>query len=210
MAKILMNDAQLNRVSAAVTAAEKTTTGEIVPVVVRKSDTYPGARWRIAVTFSMLCAFALYWALPHHDPIWYLLVQLPALGLGYGFGAAEQVLRLALAPAVVQSEVHQRALQSFLTTSLHETRERTGILIFVSVLERRVEILADTGIHAKVPPGTWDQVVDRMVLRIREQSLEQALIGAIEECGSILSERFPARAGDNPNELSDLVRIEQD
>ena len=210
MAKIILTEEQLKKVSDAVTQAERMTTGEIVPVIVRHSDPYPGARWRIAVTFSLLCAFAMYWLLPLHDPIWYLAVQLPTLGLGYALGGWGAFLRLVASPASIQTEVHQRAVQAFHASQLSATREHTGILIFVSCMERRVVILADTGIHEKVTQATWDRVVDRMILRIQAQTLTEALIGAVEECGQILGEKFPAREGDNPNELPDFVRVEND
>ena len=79
---------------------------------------------------------------------------------------------------------------------LVETRERTGILIYVSLLEHRVVVLADRGIHSRVEAGTWDAVVERVVVGIRENRAEAGLADGIRLCGEILAERFPIRAGD--------------
>ncbi|MCZ7584684.1 MAG: hypothetical protein M5R36_15850, partial [Deltaproteobacteria bacterium] len=75
----------------------------------------------------------------------------------------------------------------------------------VSLFERRVEVLADEGINAKVEPGTWDEVVRLILDVIRRGSLADGLVAGIERCGDILAAHVPIRAGDT-NELSNTVR----
>ena len=90
-------------------------------------------------------------------------------------------------------------------SGLVETRERTGILIFVSLLEHRVVVLADRGIHARVAEGTWDGVVARIVTGIRAGRAEEGLADGIRACGEILAGRLPGRPDDR-NELPNAPR----
>jgi len=85
-----------------------------------------------------------------------------------------------------------------------ETRERTGILLYVSLLEHRVEVLADRGIHERVEPGTWDGVVARVLDGIRTGRAEAGLVDAITHCGELLAQHFPVQPDDSdelPNRL---------
>jgi Predicted membrane protein len=104
-------------------------------------------------------------------------------------------------------KVRLRAERAFYEEGLHKTKEGTGILIFLSLLERRVEILADQAIDARVPPGTWDTLVRDLVQGIRADRQTAAFCDVIRRCGDLLAIHFPTHGGDNPNELPDeLIR----
>jgi putative membrane protein len=202
----LLTQDQIRSLTDAVSAAERGTSGEIVPVVLHASDRYPGARWRCAIAFSGLCAFTLVLAMPLLHPIWYLWIQVPALAIGYALGSISWVQRKFLATVEMDEETHQRALEAFHLHGLHATRDRTGVLILVSMLERRVQILADSGINAKVAPSAWSGIVDRLTARIRGGELCEGLTHAIAECGELLAREFPSAPGDR-NELPNHPRI---
>jgi putative membrane protein len=87
---------------------------------------------------------------------------------------------------------------------LDRTRGRTGILLFVSIAERYVEILADRGIDEKVPPGTWKEIVAAFTRQVREGKIADGFVGALTACGALLVSRFP-RAADDQNELPDVL-----
>jgi putative membrane protein len=193
---------QMQVLTDAVSAAESKTSGEIVPVVLRRSDRYPGARWRCAIAFAGLCAFALVLSRPMLHPIWYLWVQVPALAIGYALGSIAGLQRVFLSSAEMDEETHQRAIEAFYLHGLNATRDRTGVLILVSLLEHRVRILADTGISSKVQQAVWDGVVGRLTERLRAGELCEGLARAIAECGEILAGEFPPRPDDR-NELPD-------
>jgi putative membrane protein len=91
------------------------------------------------------------------------------------------------------------------TDGLHRTQGRTGILLFVSLLEHRVQVLADQGINDRVPSGTWDEVVQGIVAGIRADRPAEALCRAIEQCGELLTHHCPSGSGRNPNELPDRL-----
>ena len=85
------------------------------------------------------------------------------------------------------------------------TKGRTGILILVSLLERRVHVLADKGINDHVPAGTWDGLVNGIIDGIRTGQATDAICAAIAKCGTLLAEVSPADSGENPNELPDTL-----
>jgi putative membrane protein len=145
---------------------------------------------------------------------WPILSSMAALVVGAGFAAGVAGARLLpglrrvfIGRQTAETEVYQRALQAFFENGLTETRDRTGVLIFVSLLERRVRVIADAGIDKRVPKGTWDQVVNLVLSGVRSDDLAGGLAAAVDRCGDILSEHFPKREFDY-NELPDDVRME--
>src|SRR5690606_24401094 len=95
----------------------------------------------------------------------------------------------------------------FMAKNLQATRERTGVLIYVSLRERMAEILADEGIAAKVDARAWDPAMAALLTGLRRGQAGEGLIAAIGLCAEILAVHFPADAADNPNELSDNLVI---
>ena len=83
---------------------------------------------------------------------------------------------------------------------LHRTRDRTGILIFVSLGERYARIIADDGIAAKVPQAAWQRAVDELTARMSRREIAEGFLGAIAACASVLEQHFPRAEGDR-NEL---------
>lgn len=203
----MLTQDQKDRIVQAVHRAELTTSGEIVPMVIRRSDAYPGARWRVAVAVSLMAAFSLHLARPELDARWYLWCQFPGLALGYWLGSIARLQRFFMLDAVMDEEVHQRALQAFHELGLHSTRDHTGVLIMVSLLEHRVEIVADRGIAAQVGPEFWAETVSRLLGRIRAGDLTEGLCDAVAECGRLLAEKFPRKA-DDADEIPDRVVLE--
>ena len=201
------NQSDLDQISKAVLDAEKQTTGEIVPMIVTQSDDYPGARWRLAITVSLLFGFLIYYCINYSDPVWILWAQIPGLYIGYWLGVFGFILRPFLSDSKIEEEVHQRALQAFFSHNIHLTNERTGILIMVSLLEHRVEILADTGINAKVSKDTWNNILTYMVNKIKSNELTEGICIAVKECGVILTKEFPG-THENPNEIKNKIIIE--
>lgn len=191
-------------VARAVAAAERDTSGEIVPMVVDRSDAYPGVRAAAAALLAFAAAIGVLGA--DVDPwLWLPPVQLAVFALGFAVFGWRAPLRWLIPPAVRAERVDRAAQLAFVSQGVVDTRERTGILIYVSLLEHRVEVLADRGIDAHVPDGTWDGVVERILRGIRERHAEQGLVEAIALCGAVLARSFPPRH-DDENELPDRLR----
>ena len=206
---MLLTQQQQDKISNAVLEAEKKTSGEIVPMLIRQSDDYPGARWRLAIVFALLFGFITYLLINTNlidslDPGWILWSQIPGLYFGYWLGSFSVILRPFLHNTKVDEEIHQRALQAFFSRNLHSTKDRSAILIMVSLLERRVEIIADTGINDKVDENTWDKIIENMIASIKTQSLTDGFCTAIKDCGEVLQKDFPGNHN-NTDELSNKL-----
>ena len=117
-------------------------------------------------------------------------------------------LRIRLVPRRLRyRRAHENALRQFLGRNVHRTTARTGILIFVSLAERYAEVVADSGIAARVPQSEWDQIVTRLIAAAREHRIPGGFVEAVEAAGVLLSVHFPPAVRD-PNELDDhLVEI---
>ena len=114
--------------------------------------------------------------------------------------------RLIVPKSVMRQKVNQRAERHFLESGVYDTKDRTGILIFISYLERRVELLADKGISEKIPQEKWDAIVGHIIDGIKSNQLVKHLSGSIRECGNLLAEQFPIQP-DDENELKDDIHI---
>ena len=191
-------------VTAAVSRAERATSGEIVPIVVAHSDAYADVRLAAAA----LVALALGGLGLELEPAlarWFAPTQICVFAALFWLFGRRPILRALLPNAFATERVHRAASLAFHDAGLVETRERTGILIYVSLLERRVQIVADRGVHGRVADGTWDGVVERVLAGIRAGRAEEGLIDGIRLCGEILAASFPPRADDR-NELPDRPR----
>jgi putative membrane protein len=116
-------------------------------------------------------------------------------------GMSWRPVRYRLVPrSIKHARAHRRALEQFLAQDLHTTDGRTGVLIFVSVAERYAEIIADAGIHARVPERDWQAIVDRLVALIGDGRPGDGFVEAVTAVGSRLAEHFPPGTID-PNQL---------
>ena len=203
----VMDDASRERVHAAVRAAEERTVGEILPVVVERSDRHPGARWVAGLCTALLgCALLAPW-LPWSMPLALVLCQLVLGALGFGLAVAlPDFQRRFVAERRADEMAGEQAVLEFFRNGLHETEARTGVLIFVSLLEHRVLVLGDTGIDAKLQPADWEAARDAVLEGVRAGNLAGGLCEGIRLAGERLAEHFPWRDGDR-NELPDRVIV---
>jgi putative membrane protein len=199
------SDAEKEAIRQAVANAEARSSGEIATMVVPASDRYREAEQLGALLVAGLLAVAGAVML-HHVTIWtYIpmlcLLYFPVLLLFRRFPR----LKLSFVGPRRQAEaVRERALRAFYEKGLYRTREETGILIFISTLERKVWILGGRGINARIPPGSWQALAGELAAGIRSGRAAEALCRVIAGCGSELSRHFPRRADDR-NELPDQI-----
>jgi len=192
------------RIRKAVIAAESKTAGEIVPMLVTSSARYT----EVELLGTIIGLFAgmmaeWFWSDPwgsHFFNLW------PVIGATAGFLVCRvpQIKRLLASKSRIADAVHTLALASFTEHGLHYTRDHTGILILVSLLEHRVEVLADRGINAKVETGTWQEIVKILTDGLKTNQACDAYCKAIERCGEILASHFPRQPDDKdelPNRL---------
>ncbi len=104
--------------------------------------------------------------------------------------------------------IRQLAEKEFVKLKMHNTRDKTGILLFLMLGDRQFYILADSGIDKKVGQKVWDAVRDEIQTHFQSGNFGEGIIWGIERVGKILSEHFPIKAGDT-NELSNKVVLEE-
>lgn len=195
------------RLQARIREAESRTAGELVTVIARESDAYPyiPLLWAALAALAVppvVTALALPWPLST-----VAIIQL-SLFLVLGLGLRWSPLKMRLIPKSVKTRRAARtAREVFLAQGLHHTEGRSGLLIFVSVAEHYVEILADKGIDDKVTQDQWDAVVSDFVGAVKAGRTAEGFEQAVDACGTLLAEHFPAEPGDK-NELPDhLIEI---
>ncbi len=211
--KTILSEQDHARIAEAIRSAEKRTSGEIVCVLARRSDSYfyPAA---FALSLGMLVASLvagyavdrLLWIpVPHWQ---FVLVQIVALAALVALLSAWPSARIRFVPRSVRyRRAHRNAVQQFLARNIHVTENRTGVLIFLSLAERYAEIVADAGINVHVSQDRWDAIVADLVAHAARGDIVAGFEGAIAASGAVLAKSFPPAAGDD-NELNDhLVEI---
>jgi putative membrane protein len=199
----LVDPADRMRLEAAVIDAERATSGEIAIAVVHACHEYRAAAWRGGALAAALAFLALAVAAPGL-PLWaYLAAQAAALAAGHALCRIDTVRRRLVTESFRDARVSERARRAFAEAGLERTRGRTGILVFVALLERRVVVLADEGIHkALAPDEGWDEVARLAADGLRRGRAVDGLAAAAVRAGRILARHVPApprAVGDLPN-----------
>ncbi|RJY08132.1 TPM domain-containing protein [Aurantiacibacter aquimixticola] len=210
-------------VSGAVSQAESTTSGEIVPVIADASDSYTDVAltWAAAVAFTAMSLFAAFpqpfldfwdgafagWG--HEWSTGELASMTIALGL-IAFVSTWALflipaLRFALTPAPLKAQrVRRRAVRHFKVGAEGRTHGRTGVLLYLSMREHRAEIVADEPIAVKVQAEVWGEAMADMLAEIRKGCIAEGIAAGVRDVGVVLSEHFP-RGSEDKNELPDRL-----
>lgn len=208
-----LGESDIEKIEAAIAEAEKKTTGEIVPMIVSRCS-HTGHAPYMMMAFSLASFLSLALFISSMD--WYQIpaivlvaASILALALGYYLGEKVPLIQRFCVPKEDQwHQVDRRAELEFYEAGLEKTDERTGILLFLSIMERRAVVLADKGISTKLPPETWDGIVQKLLGSIRQGRMEEGISLAITRCGEILAEHFPVGA-EGRNELLDHLIIKE-
>lgn len=209
----LFTQPDLDRIATAVKEAEHKTSGEIVPYVVDRSDDYDEAVWRGGFLCAMIALSVFLVARLFTDQwlpstITIILIIFAAAGVGLFLVKFIPALKLFFAGGDdIERRVSQCAKEAFLTEEVFKTRDRTGILIFLSLLEKRVVVMGDAGINAKVAESEWKEIVQRIVDGMRAGKPADGLIDAIHQCGKLLQAHGVEIRTDDKDELSNALRM---
>jgi putative membrane protein len=193
------------RISVAIRAAEERTSGEIVCVLAQTSSEATA----LPVLLAAVVALALPWLLVAWTEMTVqriLLLQITVF-LALLMILCVPRVRVALMPRRARRAVaHRVAMEQFTIRGIARTKDRSGVLIFVSLAERYVRIIADDGISARVPQSEWQAVVDALVVHMRGGRIGDGFITAIDICGSKLAEHFPRNEASR-HELPDRIYL---
>lgn len=209
----LFSAADEEAIRAAVADAEQRSAGEVVPWIVEACDPYPEAGWKAAALGALLgmaCGLVAHliaggWG---GALLWLALPSFAGGAAGLALGRLPALKRRLVDDDVVAYRVRLAAEAAFVRGEVFATRERTGILIFLALLERRVVVLGDAGINARVQPEEWQSIADEIVAGVRRSRPAAALAAGIEACGRLLAERGVPLAEADVDELPDRPRFE--
>ena len=222
--KLNLSDSDFAAIKDAVASAESKTTGEIAVAVAAESGKY--SFWELlwsnglaAVVLAVMIPFSagitsifqkFYW---DSVPAWivpcvFVAAAFAIVVMGFYLCNITAIDRMIIPDSEKTKTVSARAMQHFSESGVYNTKEHSGILIFVSYMEREVRIVADSGISSKISQDLWNLIADELCENLKKGDTVKAFTGAIEKCGDLLAENFPNHE-ENPNELSDgLVIIE--
>ncbi len=224
MADFRFSEEEITRINKAAAHVESVSSGEVLTAVIRESSNYAAAELLFSIIFGFLYFTIM---LLFHGSIenlisnmfwnpqgWYVTAFYGAstmivTGIFYILTNIPGFDRLIVPKAVIARNVHRRALVHFTESGAVNTRDRTGILFFISLRERRVEIIADEGINAKVQPGDWEGILANLLASIKKGKAAEGLELAIADCEEILKQHFPVK-GDDINELPDGIVFLED
>jgi putative membrane protein len=218
-----LSDADRKKVAAAIAAAEAKSSGEIVAVATPISDAYHDValHWALVPLFAVLAwaawrPTALTWWYDFlfggwsPDPTQSELLTLLMFFAALKFTVALLILkwmplRLALTPgATKHRRVRRRAIAIFQAAAAGRTGGKTGVLIYLSMAERRAEIIADEAILKVTDDHTWGEAMHALIADTREGRPGDGIVAAIERVGAVLAEHFP-RSADDKNEIPDRL-----
>ena len=211
LVKKFLSEADREKIRQAVEKAEAKTSGEIVPMVVSCSYHYPMANMIGAITIAFPLSILLtqivgelFWIGSRN--LW-LFIGILTVTFTVFLEIVKRVLwlkRLFISKKEMEEEVREAALTGFYKEELYRTRDETGVLIFISVFERKVWVLADRGINSKVPEGHWEGIVSHIVDGIKKRRQCEAICEAVAKVGDLLKGHFPIKP-DDTDELKNLI-----
>lgn len=198
MAFLTENDKK--RIADTIADIEQNTSGELVTVIAQSADNYLYIPTLMAALLALITPAVIgltghHWAIANS-----YLLQVSVFVLLVILFRLPPLTMWLIPTAVKRQRAHRVAMEQFFAQNLHHTEERNGVLLFVSLAEHYVEIIADKGINDKVSADAWQGIVDQFVSEVKAGNPTDGFIGAAQASGELLKKYFPA-TGENKNEL---------
>jgi putative membrane protein len=196
------------KIEEAVHAVECCTIGEIAVMVVNSSDEYREASVLGGILFAAVAAFCITEIVFGSSLTFFIplcvIVSFPFIKL---FSILPALKTAFIGRRRIEEAVRDRAVRAFFEKGLYKTKANTGVLFFMSLLERKVWVLADKGIYEKIDQETLNRLALTVSRGVKDRRACDALCSAIDAAGKVLSQHFPIEPGDT-NELSNAVITE--
>lgn len=204
----------MKKIEEAVRKAELKTSGEIVPIIYDKcsNTTFVFPLLFLVLFFFWHSVQDSFFPVNYWEGNLFLQLGLPPILTGFiafGLSCSRSIQRLFVPRSRREKVIRDRAELEFYRCGIPQTQGRTGILLFVSLMERFSVVLADKAISEKLPPETWKEVLDILNSQMNEKDLSKGFVPAIEKCGEILAKHFPIGPNDK-NELPNFPILRRD
>ena len=223
--KLNLSEQDFEDIKNKVAEAENRTSGEIAIAITPESAHY--SFWELLAS-NIVASLVIIILIPFSDriqalysrlywqnapawilPLFYIITCFAAVIIMFYLCNIPLLDRMIIPSPVKRSCVSHRAMRYFTESGVYATAEHSGILIFVSFMERQVRIIADSGISAKISQDMWNLIADELAESIGRGNVKEAFSAAIEKCGKLLAENFPPHEK-NENELPDGLVIVED
>jgi putative membrane protein len=217
-----LTDQDKARVEQAITEGEKQTSAELIVVVASRSGRYDRAEDFFGILLALLAvaaAWLLWQGLHPASADWesgqdLTIGLLPVLGLfvfwflvGAGLATRFPILAHPFIPrAQYEAEVRRRGFEAFHLFRVGHTKGRTGVLIYVSLLEKMAWVVGDDAINQELPQTTWDGATRAVTEGFSSRNHADGLAKAVGLCVAALAPKFP-RSPDDQNEIPNGVRV---
>lgn len=183
------------RIADAVRAAERLTSAEIVVVIETESCEEADA------TIALIAAGVV--AIAAAGPLSFAGLSVEGIVIGQAavfaplaaLASSSRVRRALSVGTLASGAAHRAARRAFDELGLDRTKGRTGVMLHVAVADRRVEVIADEGVHEAVAPETWAEEVELVTAAARQGRLVDGIVAAVERCGAALAEALPPEPG---------------
>jgi putative membrane protein len=176
----------LEQIEKSIIEAEKKTNAEIVPMIVKESS----YSYKVEILILFLVTLLSIALMPIHFSILVILAYI--------------VISRRL-KSMRKTMTHQRAISEFYESNIHQTKNSTGVLLFVSLKEKQIEVIADQKVDIHVESETWDNVVSIMINEIKNGNMDQAFIKGIASLGETLSNICPGTHDDTDEIHNHLI-----
>ncbi|MGB1756845.1 MAG: TPM domain-containing protein [Pseudomonadales bacterium] len=195
-----LTEQELTQISRRISEIEARTDAEVVTVLAEQSDDYYyiPTLWAALVGVVMPSVLPFWFELIDVLMIQFLVFVVLAVALRF-----RPLLRRLIPRGVRQWRASNLARRQFLENNLHHTEQELGVLIFVSELERYVEILVDRGVAKALPNDVWEAVVDNFAGAVANGDVYEGFDRCLIAVGEVLAEEFPISSEKNelPNHL---------
>lgn len=195
-------------ISRAIKSVEQRTIGEVAVILVDQSDPYPEGEFLGSLLMGGLAAFVLT-LIFFHGQVWFLIPwhAFFTFPLFFLFKKMPDLKRPFIGAKRKEAAVRRRALQAFYEKGLYKTRQQTGVLFFLSLLEHKVWVLADVGIYQRIKQEKLQEFARQVSAGIRDGQAGPVLVRAIREAGDLLAQHFPLTEGDTDELPNDVQTI---
>lgn len=205
-----LSENDLAQIEATISRVEESTSGEIVPVIVRRSSAVGHVPLTLTLLLTLLLVIVEF---PFSDWLWvtpwvwlWPVLLVVIYGISHVLAKSKWIQKVFVPERDEVDSVHQRAHLEFYLNRIHRTEGGTGVLIFVSVMEKKAVVLADEGISKKLPKEHWDEILAVLGEKLHKGEWAQGFVAAIEACGQDLKTHFPVTTP-GQNELKNHLII---
>lgn len=200
-----LSPAEQARIATAIAELERRSSAELVLVVAQRSAGYTAYSALLAAGIALLAGWTAAFIAPDLPAAHFAILQGLVL-IGGGALCFLTPVGVMLVPTKVkQARAAALARLEFANLVHGRTRRKDGVLLFLSLAEHYIEIIADDAIAAVIPQDRWRQMISRFTAKAKGAPIGDCLQDLVQDCGALLAERFPAQPG-QANELADRVK----